>query len=253
MTPLTWSSIHIDIFLAGVMLGCGCPVILLLLIKFLDLSFVSSASSSSPNATRPRSPPSIDYYEDFTIEPPGPSTTYSEGSNNNCKYDLCVEHQQTCKELEKATGCRCPGLSSAYTPPGPPRLLGLIQQDGRGVVVHWCAPTSVVTHYIVWVRRNGKVMDKNIQVEERKRTAVLEDVEAGAYVCVEAVNKGGVSEKDKSCATFEPQNSESGLALKLGIIGGVVGLILLLILALLLWRHKTRQITTARTETEGVL
>ncbi|XP_059398303.1 leucine-rich repeat neuronal protein 4-like [Carassius carassius] len=237
------------------MLGCGCPVILLLLIKFLDLSFMSSASSSSQNATLFRFSALRDEdYEDYTTEPPGPSTTNSGGPNNNCKYDLCVEHQQTCQELASVTGCRCPGLSSAFTPPSPPYLLDLIQQDGKGVVVRWCAPTSIVTHYIVRVRGNGKVMDTNIQVGESKRGAVLEDVEAGAYVCVEAVNKSGVSAKnDKSCAVFEPQNSDSGLALKLGIIGGVVGLILLFILALLLWRHKTRQISTARTETEGVL
>ncbi|XP_052448558.1 leucine-rich repeat neuronal protein 4 [Carassius gibelio] len=237
------------------MLGCGCPVILLLLIKFLDLSFVSSASSSSSsssqNATLLRlSALTDDNYEDYTTEPQGPSTTNSEGPNNNCKYDLCVEHQQTCQELARVTGCRCPGLSSAFTPPSPPYLLDLIQQDGKGVVVRWCAPTSIVTHYIVRVKGSGKVE----KVGESKRRAVLDNVEAGAYVCVEAVNKSGVSAKDeKSCAVFQPQNSDSGLALKLGIIGGVVGLILLLILALLLWRHKTRQISTARTETEGVL
>uniref|UniRef100_A0A673N019 Uncharacterized protein n=1 Tax=Sinocyclocheilus rhinocerous TaxID=307959 RepID=A0A673N019_9TELE len=225
------------------MLGCGRPVILLLLIKFLDLSFVSSASSSSQNATRTHlyPPRESDYYEDYTTESPGSSTTNSEGPDTKCNYDLCVEQLQTCQELAKVTGCRCPGLSDSFTPPSPPRLLYPFQQDGKGVVVHWCAPTSTVTHYIVWVRGNGKVMDRKIQVEESKRTAALEDVEAGAHVCVEAVNKAGVSaEDDQSCATFEPQNSDSGLALKLGIIGGVVGLILLLILALLLWRHKTR-------------
>ncbi len=242
------------------MLGCGRPVILLLIINFLDLSFVSSSSSSSQNATRPRFHPSggIDYYseyEDVTTEPPSSSSTHSEHPDlNPCNYDMCVEQQHTCLELAEATGCLCPGLSNGFTPPSSPRLLHLTQQDGKSIVVHWCAPTSIVTHYNVWVRGNGKVMDKKIEVEERKREAVLGDVEAGAHICVEAVNKGGVSaEDDQSCATFEPQNTDSGLALKLGIIGGVVGLILLLILALLLWRHKLRQKSTTRTETEGVL
>lgn len=235
------------------MLWCGNPVIPLLIINFLDLSFVSS---SSQNATRPRFHPSgrNDYYEyeDFTTEPPSSSSTHSEQPDlNPCNYDMCVEQQHTCPEFAEATSCLCRGLSSGFTPPSSPSLSHLTQLDGKGVVVHWCAPNSIVTHYIVWVRGNGKV---KIEVEERKRAAVLDDVEAGAHICVEAVNKGGVStEDDRSCATFEPQNTNSGLALKLGIIGGVVGLILLLILALLLWRHKSRQKSTTRTETEGVL
>uniref|UniRef100_A0A8C0YUS9 LRRN4 C-terminal-like protein n=2 Tax=Cyprinus carpio TaxID=7962 RepID=A0A8C0YUS9_CYPCA len=229
------------------------------LINFLDLSFVSSSSSSSQNATHPLSHPSggSDYYseyEDITAEPPRSSSTYSELPDlNPCDYDMCVEQQHTCLEIAETTRCLCPGLSNGFIPPSPPRLLNLTQQDGKGVVVHWCAPTSIVTHYNVFVRGNGKVKEKK-EVEKRKRAAVLEDVEAGMHICVEAVNKGGVSaEDDQSCATFEPQNTDSGLVLKLGIIGGVVGLILLLILALLLWRHKSRQKFTMRTKTERVL
>ncbi|XP_043094094.1 LRRN4 C-terminal-like protein [Puntigrus tetrazona] len=236
------------------MLGFGRPFILLLIINFLDLSFVSS--SSSQNATRPRGHPSgenYDQYEDFTTEPPSSSSTNSEYPDlNPCDYDMCVEQQHTCQELRDATGCLCPGLSNIFTRPSPPRLSYLTQKGSKEVLVHWCAPTSFVTHYIVWV--SGKSVNKNIHVEERKRDAVMEDVEAGARICVQAVNKGGVSaDDDQSCDTFEPQNTDTGLALKLGIIGGVAGLILLLILALLLWRHKSRQKSSARTKTEGVL
>ncbi|KAK2911916.1 hypothetical protein Q8A67_004049 [Cirrhinus molitorella] len=243
------------------MLGCGRPVFLLLLIKLLNLSFVlSSSSSSSQNATGPRFPPSrgSDYYseyDDITIEPLSSSSTVSEVAPSYCDYDLCVEHQQTCQQLLEATGCLCPGLSSGFTPPSPPHDLSLtISQDGKMVEVTWCAPTSIVTHYIVWVKGNDKVMDRKVQVEERKRAAVLKDVEVGARICVEAVNKGGAStEDDRTCVTFEIENPNSGFALKMGIIGGVVGLILLLLLGLLLWRHKTWQKSTAQPETEGVL
>ncbi|KAL0193179.1 hypothetical protein M9458_011475 [Cirrhinus mrigala] len=242
------------------MLGCGRLVILFLLIKFLNLSFVSSTSSSSSsnNATRPRSPPSGggDYYseyEDTATESSSSSSTVSEVPNSYCDYDLCVEYQKTCQELAEATGCLCPGLSGPFIPPSPPRLLPLTQ-DGKGVVVHWCAPTSIVTHYIVWVKGNDKVKKREIKVEKNKRKAVLKDVEVGANICVKAVNKAGDSTEDnQACATFEPENSDSGFALKMGIIGGVVGLILLLILALLLWRHKSRQKSTAQPETGGVL
>ncbi|XP_039505788.1 leucine-rich repeat neuronal protein 4 [Pimephales promelas] len=232
------------------MLVCLHSVILLLLINFLDLS------SSSQNVTRPRSHISekmYDYndYEETTIEPLSLSTS-EVPELHPCYYDLCVEQQQTCKELAAVTPCLCPGLSPKDNPPSPPHLSYLTQQDDKGVVVHWCAPTSIVTHYIVLVK--GKDKGGEIEVEERKRATVLQDVAAGALVCVKAVNLAGVStENGQSCATFEPQLSDSGLALKLGIIGGVVGLIVLLILALLLWRHKTLRKSTARNETGGVL
>lgn len=233
------------------MFVCVRPIILLLLINFVDLS---SSSSSSQNATRPRSHPSgeIDDYdvlEDSTTEPPSSSSTTSEDTEYDiCDYSMCVEHQQTCPELAAVTGCFCPGLERLL-PPSSPTLPDLTQQDDKGVLVHWCAPTSIVTHYKVVVKGKDKV--EEIQVEEKKRTTVLRNVAVGALVCVEAVNKFGVSKQ--SCATFKPQHSDPGLALKLGIIGGVVGLIVLLILALLLWRHKKRRESSARNETRGVL
>ncbi|ROL40668.1 Leucine-rich repeat neuronal protein 4 [Anabarilius grahami] len=234
------------------MFVCVRPVILLLLINFLDLS----SSSSSQNATRPRSysGETDDYsvLEDTSTEPPGSSSTTSEDTEHNfCDYSMCVEHQQTCAELATATGCFCPGLERVL-PPSPPTLSYLTQKDDKGVLVHWCAPTSIVTHYKVLVKDKDRV--REIPVEEKKRTTVLRDVAAGALVCVVAVNKIGVSAENKqSCATFKPQHPDSGLALKLGIIGGAVGLIVLLILALLLWRHKKRRESSARTETRGVL
>ncbi|XP_077087304.1 leucine-rich repeat neuronal protein 4 isoform X2 [Siphateles boraxobius] len=232
-----------------IMLVCLHPVILLL-INFLDLS----SSSSSQNDTRPRSPLN-DYsdYEENTTEPTSSSTS-EVPEFHPCDYDMCVEQQQTCKELAAVTPCLCPGLSPRDNPPSPPRLSHLTQQDDKGVLVHWCAPTSIITHYIVLVKGKDKVIDKEIKVQERKRAVVLRDVAAGALVCVKAVNIAGIStENGQSCATFEPQHSDSGLALKLGIIGGVVGLVVLLILALLLWRHKTLRKSTARNETGGVL
>ncbi|XP_067263297.1 leucine-rich repeat neuronal protein 4 [Chanodichthys erythropterus] len=242
------------------MFVCVRQVILLLLINFLDLSSSSSSSSSSSqNATRPRSHPSEetdDYsvHEDITTEPPSSSSTTSEDTVEGfCDYSLCVEHQQTCAELAAVTGCFCPGLERLHAP-SPPTLSYLTQQDDNGVLVHWCAPPSIVTHYKVLVKGKDRDMDREIQVEEKKRKTALRDVAAGALVCVVAVNKIGVSaENQQSCATFKPKQSVSGLALKLGIIGGVVGLIVLLILALLLWRHKKQRESSARTETRGVL
>ncbi|TRY57376.1 hypothetical protein DNTS_024957 [Danionella cerebrum] len=235
----------------------GHPAILLFLIKFHS----SIWSSSSQNVTRPRSPGLMneedDYsiYEDSTTKGPSFSSSTTEAPElNPCDYDLCVEQKQSCQELASLFGCLCPGLTGPFIPPSAPRLLFLTPQDRRGVVVHWCAPTSTVTHYTVRVKDIDEAHNRKIEVETRKRAAVLEDVAAGVLVCVDAVNKAGVSKEDEqSCMKFELQDSESGLALKLGIIGGVVGVILLLVLVLLLWRIRTRRKAGARTEREGVL
>ncbi|XP_056602572.1 LRRN4 C-terminal-like protein [Triplophysa dalaica] len=236
------------------MLVCGRALILLLITNLLNHSFVTS----SQNATRPRFRPSggsMDYYEDISIEPPSSSPTESEYTERSeCLYDMCMEQQGTCRDLAVATGCLCPGLSGSHIPPSPPRIAKVIQEDAKVVEVHWCAPTSIVTHYIVSVEGKDKVMERNLKVKDKKRAAVLVDVSAGELVCVEAVNTAGASEKNsESCITYEPQTSDSGLALKLEIIGGVVGLLVVLIVAVLLWRHKKHQRSTARREnSEGV-
>ncbi|XP_051541609.1 leucine-rich repeat neuronal protein 4-like [Myxocyprinus asiaticus] len=241
------------------MLMCGHPLILLLLlfiiINLLNLSFVMT-SSPSQNDTRARVqlPGDTEDYnesEDITTQPSSSSTTQSKGPKLQCFYDMCVEQQEPCLKLSFTTGCLCPGLSGSNIPPSAPYNLKFSQEDSKGVVVHWCAPTSVVTHYVIWVQGKDKQMERNIEVEEQKRTAVLGNVAAGVHVCVEAVNTAGRSGKEsQSCDTFEPHHPDSGLALKLGIIGGVVGLIMVLVLVLLLLRHKTWQKTTARTEAE---
>ncbi|XP_051973096.1 leucine-rich repeat neuronal protein 4-like [Xyrauchen texanus] len=238
------------------MLMCGCPLILLLLIiNLLKVSFVMT-SSPSQNATQahvslPGDTEDYNVFEDITIEPSSSSTTQSKGPKLQCLYDMCVEQYEPCLQLSFTTGCLCPGLSGYNIPPSAPYNLKFSQEDGKGVVVHWCAPTSVVTHYDIWVQGIDKQMDRNIEVKQQKRTAVLGDVAAGVHVCVEAVNTAGRSGKEsQSCDTFEPHHPDSGLALKLGIIGGVVGLIMVLVLVLLLLRYKTWQKTTARTEAE---
>nr|XP_055055731.1 LRRN4 C-terminal-like protein [Misgurnus anguillicaudatus] len=228
---------------------CG-HVLILLIINLLNHFLVTS----SRNGTRPRFRSSggttedYDDLEDISTEPPRISPTeYEDREENRCQYDSCVEQQETCINLQTATGCFCPGLSSFQTPPSPPKELKLSEEDGKGVVVHWCAPDTIVTHYIIKVEGKDKVMEKNFTVDEKKRMAVLGDVAVGMHVCVEAVNFAlARGNNSQSCMQFEPQTSDSGLALKLGIIGGVVGLLVVLSLALLLCRHKKLQKSTER-------
>ncbi|XP_072550196.1 leucine-rich repeat neuronal protein 4 [Salminus brasiliensis] len=220
---------------------------LLLTVISLTLPPLVAPSTSSPwNHSRPSNGIDLDdYSEDYdTAQTAKPLNPVAE----RCKYDLCQEQQPSCQQLSASTGCSCPGMSGPNELPDPPQLRKLSYEGSRGVVVYWCAPPSTVTHYIVQVEgQKGE-----IEAGDRKRQMELGEIAAGTEVCVQAVNRAGVSDRAKhSCTRFQPQSSESVLALKLGIIGGVVTLILVLVLALLLWRFRTQRKTLTRTEAGG--
>ncbi|KAG9282106.1 leucine-rich repeat neuronal protein 4-like [Astyanax mexicanus] len=220
---------------------------LLLSIVSIILPPLVAPSTSSPwNHSRPSNGFNTDdYNDDYDTET---TTRPVDPVAKRCKYDLCQEQQPTCQELAASSGCSCPGMSGPNETPDPPTLRKLSQEGSGGVVVYWCAPASTVTHYVVQVKgREGE-----LTAGERRRQLDLGEVEAGTEVCVQAVNRVGVSDRAKhSCTRFQPQSSESVLALKLGIIGGVVTLIVVLVLALLLWRLRIRRKTLARTENGG--
>ncbi|XP_036420635.1 leucine-rich repeat neuronal protein 4 [Colossoma macropomum] len=228
---------------------------LLLSIVLLILPFFVTLSTSSPfNDTGLFHDNMGDYDDgdDYDISL-SPATKPVPPAAKRCDYDLCKDQQPSCQKLAATTGCSCPGMSGPHEVPDPPHLRWLSQEGSNRVVVHWCAPASTVTHYLVQVE--GK--KEGLEAGERSRQMDLGKVASGAEVCVLAVNKAGVSTREKhSCTRFQSEISESGLALRLGILGGVVALLVVLALALLLWRFRARRKTLARTETggaEGVL
>lgn len=231
---------------------------LLLSIVLLISSMSASSSSQQRNATRPgvRSPSSFDtedydvIYEDSTVSthiPPGSPPPL-------CQYDLCKDQQESCQKLALTLSCSCPGISGPLDPPDPPSLQSLsLENKGTVVVVRWCAPSSTVTHYLVQV--DGQ--DEAREASANRRMMELGDIAPGTEVCVEAVNKAGVSARGShSCTRFDPNISETRLAIKLVLIGAAVVLAVGIVLALVLWwcrRHRKAVTRTANRGTDVVL
>lgn len=166
-----------------------------------------------------------------------------------CEHNPCLENQVPCSQLTAVSGCLCPGLSGDTEPPHPPHIRALTPATDGGagkVVVHWCAPASVVSRYRVVVEGGHGAP---LEFGEQSRMGSIE-VEVGTKVCVEAVNKAGHSDPAEfSCLRYE-RPSRGSVALTTGFIGGAVALLLLLSLAaLLLWRRQTcRNATPGSTE-----
>lgn len=179
--------------------------------------------------------PDEDYsnYKDPTLLPTNPPLSTKVGKPEHCDYDHCRDQQRPCVELSAASGCQCPGLSGPQEVPEAPYLKQVVQQ-GSEVVVKWCAPASTVSHYQIVVKGREPSVFTGLS-----RKGVLKGLEAGAEVCVEAVNAAGVSSPVRhSCVTYQPEKDGS-LALKAGLIGGALGLLLLIaLLIFLLWRRK---------------
>ncbi|XP_041706123.2 leucine-rich repeat neuronal protein 4-like [Coregonus clupeaformis] len=180
-----------------------------------------------------------DYDPNWDTNPPPPSP--SRGTNlQSCDYDPCRELQTPCAQLAASSGCLCPGVSGPQVAPEPPDLKRL-SMEGSEMVIQWCAPSSVVTHYEVVV---GAL--EPLVFGEDQRSGVVREVGQGVEVCVVAVNDAGFSERQRrSCTMYEPPG-DSSLALKAGLIGGALGLLLLLSLAVLLWRHRALRKADAR-------
>lgn len=211
------------------------------------------ALQSSPTTTVPLRPRgnaphglnSDDYYEEFDVDPTeAPGSVPTQATDlEPCDYDRCLDEQTPCHLLASAHNCLCPGLSPRLEPPEPPALHSL-SQNASGVVVHWCAPYSYVTSYKVTVGAG-----KAVEFGQRTRKGSIGEVPRGVEVCVLAVNGLGDSPPGEgSCRIFQPREDGS-LGLKIGLIGGALGLLLLLSLALLLWRLRTRRKAGARIST----
>ncbi|XP_041750093.2 LRRN4 C-terminal-like protein [Coregonus clupeaformis] len=231
---------------------CPPPLIILLLALLngsSSFAVPSDVSGTNHTATLPLRPRGhmynqlefSDYYDEFTDPPSQPPPAPSQATNPQpCDYDPCRELQPPCAQLAASSGCLCPGVSGPHVAPEAPYLKRLSMEDAA-VVVQWCAPLSFVTHYEVVV---GAL--EPLVFGEDQRSGTVKEVGQGAEVCVVAVNNAGVSKRQRgSCTMYEPPG-DSSVALKAGLIGGALGLLLLLSLAFLLWRHRARRKADAR-------
>ncbi|KAM6907151.1 leucine-rich repeat neuronal protein 4 [Xenentodon cancila] len=169
-------------------------------------------------------------YDDPTTPVASAGATAKDGVIQQCDYSPCREKQIPCEQLA-STGCLCPGFTLYDRTPSPPDLR-TVSWNGSEVVLHWCAPYSYVTSYIVIV--GGEEKQK---FESDQRRGALGEIDHITDVCVAAVNDAGTS--DWSCMMYQP--SDNKLPLTAGLIGGALGLLLLLLLVVLLWRRRRQR------------
>lgn len=170
-------------------------------------------------------------YEDTvtTVKPKAVPT--HGGTLRQCDYDRCLEGQIPCSMLAASNGCLCPGFTQHTEIPDTPSLKS-VSWNGSDVVVQWCEPYSYVTTYIVTVRGQERQ-----RFGKDRRSGGLGNIDNVSMVCVVAANDAG--ESGSSCKMYQVE--DSSLPLKAGLIGGALGLLLLLLLAVLLWRHKRQR------------
>ncbi|KAL0176438.1 hypothetical protein M9458_028768 [Cirrhinus mrigala] len=213
-------------------------------VMFLLLCVMESVRTTSvgpslhqPPLTRVRIIEVEDDYDEesskTTATPQLPGVTTSRVVHRPCDYDPCAVQTTPCDKISAQTGCLCPGLTGPEEIPEPPELRD-VKLDGSGeVLVHWCAPRSTVTYYEVTLSGGNKP----VVFKENLRNAAIPELKVGETVCVAAGNKAGISEK--SCRQYEPPQPDQA-ALSAGIIAGSVGfLLLLLVLAIVLWKRRT--------------
>lgn len=218
-------------------------IVCLVLIRGYTPLATTSTRVSGTNPTRPLRPrgssmgtfeinPSDYNDSEETYTSIAPKIASPDGRTlQHCNYNPCLEKQPPCFELAASTGCLCPGSTLHNVAPEAPNLKSVCW-NGSEVVVQWCAPFSYVTAYRVTV--GGR---ERTQFGEEQRSGGVGVIDQSAEVCVAAVNDAGVGEA--SCVTYDPK--DHSLALKAGLIGGALGLLLLSMLLVLLWRHRRQR------------
>lgn len=221
------------------------PLMIMCLVLIRGYSPLPTTSEAAEmNPMRPRihrrstagafstTPDDYSQYEEFTTPPAVLPDTMSQvgGTLKRCDYSLCLENQIPCAQLAASTGCLCPGLAQDTVPEAP--LLKSVSWNRSEVVIQWCAPNSHVTDYIVTV--GGQERQRFGKDRRRGGVGNIDDM---SEVCVVAVNEMG--ESNGSCQMY--QYKDSSLLLKAGLIGGALGFVLLLLLFILLWRHRRQR------------
>lgn len=219
------------------------PLVILSLVLIRGYSPLPATSRvPEENPVRPQTPRGSDFdsyefrtedYSDNTPVTPLPTKKASPDgkTSKRCDYNTCLESQTSCALLASSTGCTCPGSTLFNEVPQPPKLKSL-SFNGSDVVAQWCAPHSYVTAYVVSV--GGE--ERRVFTQDR-RSGRLGDVDNLAEVCVASVNDAGRSQG----ACLEYRSTDSSLPLKAGLVGGGLGFLLFLVLAVLLWRHKRQR------------
>lgn len=202
----------------------------------------STQSASAP--TRPRIHYVDDYeYSEETTEPPVQQTYTS------CDYNPCRHLQKPCSELQRASPCLCPGMSTENEIPDPPRLREVSEVTDSSAQIHWCAPNSVVRTYQLLLRdqgsEEGQLVLEDIYSTARQYTLYNLSPYTTYHVCVTASNSAGLSHAvsqgtaGNSCARFRTKPSYKSVFAALSAASGLF-LISTIILSICLCKARKK-------------
>lgn len=177
-------------------------------------------------------------------EEPDPDAGEEEGERRQdeaCDYQPCRHLQTPCAELQRRSGCRCPGLSGEDAVPEPPVLRAVSETTCTSALIRWCAPSSVVRGYQIRYAAQGGSGNQSLLdgIPATARQHALHGLAPNTEyrVCVLAANAAGTSaDQGGACGAFrtEPRLPPSCVALV-----AAAGLLLLgcLLLAVCLCRR----------------
>uniref|UniRef100_A0A669P446 Leucine rich repeat neuronal 4 n=1 Tax=Phasianus colchicus TaxID=9054 RepID=A0A669P446_PHACC len=202
----------------------------------------STQSASTP--TRPRIHYVDDYeYSEETTEPPVQQVYTS------CDYNPCRHLQKPCSELQRASPCLCPGMSTENEIPDPPRLKEVSEVTDSSAQIHWCAPNSIVRTYQLMLRDQGdeeeQLVLENIYSTARQYTLYNLSPYTTYQICVTASNSAGLSRTvnqgtaGNSCARFRTKPSYKSVFAALSAASGLF-LISTIILSICLCKARKK-------------
>ncbi|NXC44244.1 LRRN4 protein, partial [Penelope pileata] len=189
-----------------------------------QLNSPRSSAQAAPASTRSLIHYVDDYDEQTTETPVRQEYT-------SCDYNPCRHLQKPCSELQRASPCLCPGMSTEDEIPDPPRLREVSEVTDSSAQIHWCAPNSVVRTYQLTLHHQGNeerpLVLENIYSTARQHTLYNLSPYTTYHVCVTASNKAGLSQTanqgtaGNSCTGFRTKPSYKLLFAALSAASGL--------------------------------
>ncbi|NXY40772.1 LRRN4 protein, partial [Ceuthmochares aereus] len=148
-----------------------------------------------------------------------------------CDYNPCRHLQKPCSELQSASQCLCPGMSTEDEVPDPPMLREVSEVTDSSAQIRWCAPNSVVHTYELMLHAQGNedrqfVLD-NIYSTARQYTLYNLLPYTTYHICMTASNKAGSSQTARqgisgnSCTRFKTKPSYKSIFAALAAASGL--------------------------------
>ncbi|XP_021247068.1 leucine-rich repeat neuronal protein 4 [Numida meleagris] len=209
-----------------------------------QLNSTKTSAHSASASTRPR----IHYVDDYEY---GEETTETpvQQTYTSCDYNPCRHLQKPCSELQRASPCLCPGMSTENEIPDPPRLREVSEVTDSSAQIQWCAPNSVVRTYQLMLHdqgdEEGQLVLENIYSTARQYTLYNLSPYTTYHICVTASNRAGLSHTvnqgiaGNSCTRFRTKPSYKSVFAALSAASGLF-LISTIILSICLCKARKK-------------